>query len=197
MAAHKMLLTPTDPDCAPVATGLLAETLQEIGLIGPPIPHSDGLIYPAGDRFLQLVTFLGCSPRIELEPPSSAAALEAASRDGGFCHVRLPAADQGLQFYADERAPPPRCPRCRQPEQHWRALIRSWRERPAAVGWTCTACGYHGLLTELNFRKSAGFGRTFVEIRGIHPAEAVAGEALLARLGALAGCEWRTLYIRK
>ena len=197
MTAHKMLLTPVDPDCTTVDTARLAETLLSIGFIGPPIPLGNGMIYPVGEHFLQLVTFLGCSPRIDLDPPATAAELEAASRDGGFCHVSLPGTDRGLQFRVDERAPAPRCPRCRQPVAEWRRLIRVWREQPGATGWTCTGCGYRGRLIDLNFRKSAGFGRVFLEIRGIHPGEAVAGENLLASLRALAGCEWRTLYIRE
>jgi hypothetical protein len=191
-----MLLTPADPDCPPVSTETLAGTLQTIGFIGPPLPLRDETIYPVGEHFLQLVTFLGCSPRIELEPPASMTELETATRTGSFCHVSLPTADGGLQFRAGELTPNPRCPSCRQPEPDWRALIRAWRERPAVLDWSCQACGYHGRLTELNFRKTAGFGRSFVEIRGIHPAEAVAGEALLARLRTLAGGEWRTLYLR-
>jgi hypothetical protein len=197
MTAHKMLLTPVDPDCTTVDSDRLEEILLDMGFIGPPIPLEKETIHPVGEHFLQLVTFLGCSPRIELDPPDTAAELEAASREGSFCHVSLLGTDQELQFRADDRTPAPRCPRCRQPLTDWRCLIRIWRKQPDATGWTCAGCGYRGRLTELNFSKSAGFGRIFLEMRGIHPGEAVAGEALLASLRSLTGCEWRTLYVRE
>ncbi|MGB5438357.1 MAG: hypothetical protein WBN90_01720 [Gammaproteobacteria bacterium] len=197
MAVHKMLLHPADPHCPPIAKDVLAERLQSIGLIAAPVRIGSETIYPAGEYFLQLITFLGCSPAIEIELPTDADSLEAASRDGRFCHVTVTGDGQNLQFRAATKPAVPRCPQCRKPDPHWPENLHSWQEDRQQLHWSCALCGYSGQLTDLNFRKSAGFARTFIEIRGIYPAEAIPGEALLASLQALSGCKWNILYINE
>lgn len=196
MAAHKLLLLPTDPSRPAVGLDRLAECLQAICLIGKPVPLNDGQFYPTGDRFLQLVIFLGCSPLIELDPPADPAELGNASAEGRFCHVFLTETER-VQFRADGQTHTARCPQCRKPEPDWKALIQAWQQEPVDTGWQCAACGHAGQLTDLLFRKTAGFGKTWVEIRGIHPSEAVPGDALLAALRALSGCDWNTLYLKE
>ena len=111
MAAQKLILLPTDPACPPVGSDRLAKKLQAIGLIGPPRAVNNDTFYPTGEHFLQLVTFLGCSPMIELEPPSDPVTLAADSAAGKFCHVFLSSAES-LRFRSDPRTPAPRCPAC-------------------------------------------------------------------------------------
>jgi Zn ribbon nucleic-acid-binding protein len=196
VAAYKLLLYPQDPDCAPVDPAVLADDLQDIGFIAAPVTVPDGVFYPAGAQFLQLLSFLGCSPAIELDPPADPAALAAARASGSFCHVYLSSRGR-LQLRADPRTPAPRCPACRQPEKDWRLHINAWRENPAMTAWTCRNCGYSGRLTDLQFRKTAAFSRTWVEVRGIYPSEAVPGDALLARLRTLSGCQWQYSYLQE
>ncbi len=196
MAAHKLLLHPQDPACAPVDPVTLAASLQAIGFIGAPVTVADGVFYPVGARFLQLLTFLGCSPAIELAPPADAAALETACTRGSFCHVYLSCTAQ-LQFRADPHTPVPRCPACRQPDADWRTPLVAWQKNPAMIEWTCSSCGYPGRLTDLAFRRSAGFARTWIEVRGVYPSEAVPGEPLLEHLRTVSGCQWRYIYLRE
>ena len=196
MTAHKLILLPADPDCTPVSSAALADTLQSIGLLGAASDINGATFYPTGDRFLQLITFLGCSPMIELEPPADQETLAAASRDGRFCHAFLECRDT-LRFRSDPRTPTPRCPQCRAPLADWPTTLKSWRDDPANDHWHCQQCSASGRLSELGFRKTAGFSRTFVEIRGIYPSEAVPGEALLDTLKSLTRCAWSTIYIKE
>jgi len=197
MSAHKLLLHPQDPDCVPVVkAAALAGALQEIGFIGAPVPIDGTVFYPTGVNFLQLLSFLGCSPAIELAPPADAATLERARANGSFCHVYVSCTDT-LQFRADPRTPAPRCPACRRPAHDWRTRLAAWQEDPARIEWMCNACGYSGRLTDLVLRKSAAFARNWVEVRGIYPSEAVPGEALLAHLRALNGCRWQYIYLQE
>ena len=196
MAAQKLILLPTDPACPPVGSDRLAEKLQAIGLIGPPRAVNNDTFYPTGEHFLQLVTFLGCSPMIELEPPSDPVTLAADSAAGKFCHVFLSSAES-LRFRSDPRTPAPRCPACHTTVSDWQPLLQAWQNNPANGDWRCAHCEYTGHISGLGFRKSAGFGRTFVEIRGIYPSEAVPGEALLKALKSLTHGDWSTLYIKE
>lgn len=196
MSAYKLLLYPKDPDCAPVDQVALADTLQEIGFIRAPVTVPGDVFYPAGEHFLQLLVFLGCSPAIDLDPPGERGALETARASGSFCHVYLSCTPH-LTFRANHRMPAPRCPACRQPDEGWRAQLAGWQENPANIAWTCSGCGFTGRLIDLQFRKSAGFARSWVEVRGIHPSEAVPGEALLDCLHAVSGCRWQTIYLQE
>jgi len=196
MPAPKLLLHPVDPDAATVPEDRLARELQAIGLIGDRMTLEKTVFYPVGEQFLQLITFLGCSPAIELDPPGDPLELEKASAAGRFCHVFISSGEQ-LQFRGDNQTRTPRCPRCRSPEPDWKARLQSWQGGQHGPDWTCQACGFCGRLSDLVFRKTAGFGRTFLEIRGIYPSEAVPGPALLDTLASLTGNPWTTIYLRE
>jgi hypothetical protein len=196
VAAHKLILLPADPLSPPLDCEQLAGELQALGLIGAPVAFEDEVFYPTGNKFLQLVSFLGCSPMIELDPPADQTALASASAAGKFCHLFLNCTES-LAFRADSRCPPPSCPGCRQPVADWQAAIAAWRQNTQHSDWTCAACGFSGQLTDLLFRKTAGFGRTFIEIRGIHPSEAVPTDTLLDRLQYLSDGPWKTIYLKE
>ncbi|MGB5260854.1 MAG: hypothetical protein WBO34_10070 [Gammaproteobacteria bacterium] len=196
MPVDKLILLPDDALVGIDDCHELAVCLQGIGLIDEQRASDSGLFYPAGAQFLQLVSFLGCSPSIELEPPGDGTSLEQAVVNGRFCHVVL-ACEPTLRFRADPQTRPPRCPQCGAPEPDWQARIRRWQDKPAKSHWSCAACGHRGNLTDWVFRKTAGFGKVFVEIRGIYPAEAVPGAALLAALSAYTGGAWHYIYIKE
>jgi hypothetical protein len=187
---------PADPDTAAVPEARLAQELQSIGLIAGRMPLANAVFYPAGEHFLQLVTFLGCSPAIELDPPGDPQELERASAAGRFCHIFIDSGER-LRFRGDSQTRAPACPGCRNPEPDWRAMLQAWQAAEHGPEWTCRACGFSGHLSNLVFRKTAGFSRTFLEIRGIYPAEAVPGPALLDTLAALTGKPWTSIYLRE
>jgi Zn ribbon nucleic-acid-binding protein len=196
VTVHKLVLYPAHVDCPAVETAALVTALQTIGLVAAPVCHDHANGYRAGDQFLQLVTFLGCSPAIELEPPADPDECARACASGSLCHIRFWPAQDRIRFRADSRLPAPRCPQCRKVENRWPELIERWRADARATQWECRECGYHGRLFDLNFRQRGAFGHSFIDIRGIHPAEAVPGETLLTTLGELSGCDWRYMYLQ-
>lgn len=196
MPAPKLLLHPASPDTPAIAEDRLAQALQAIGLIGERQPLGEAGFYPVGEQFLQLVTFLGCSPAIRLDPPGDPRELEEASTAGCFCHVYISTGEQ-LTFRGDSQTQAPRCPRCRSPAPRWKSALQAWQAGTHGLDWHCLGCGFSGRLSDLVFRKTAGFGRTFLEIRGIYPSEAVPGPALLDTLASLTGTPWTTIYLRE
>ena len=195
MAAHKLILYPSRTDGPAIDTNALVQQLKSIGLIGAAFQCRDGPHHLAGERFLQLVTFLGCSPLIELEPPADAEARETACTEGRFCHVHLIANPKVIRFRANAGAPLPRCPLCRQVEARWSELLQRWETNPAHTRWKCQECGHQGQLYDLNFRRNGGFAHTFIEIWGVFPSEAVPGDTLLSSLRQLGGCDWNYMYV--
>jgi Zn ribbon nucleic-acid-binding protein len=196
VAIHKLVLHPVHVDCPAVGAEALVSALQRIGLVAAPACLDPASGYRAGEQFLQLVSFLGCSPAIELEPPLDPVECARACASGSLCHIRFPAAEGRIRFRADNRLPDPRCPHCRKAEDRWPELIEQWRADPREHRWACRECGYAGRLFDLNFRHRGAFGHSFIDIWGIHPAEAVPGETLLTTLGELSGCEWRYIYLQ-
>jgi hypothetical protein len=189
-------LCPVDPDCPEIATGVLADRLRAIGLAGNAVAQGAETIYPTGERFLQLVTFMGCSPAVELDLPDAPDELKTACAAGQVCHIRISQTGRRLRFRAGSRPAAPRCPACRQPVADWKARIAAWCSNPANSGWECSHCAHRTRVFDLNFRKSAGFGHTFIEIWGIYPSEAVPVATLLDALEDLNGCKWKTLYVK-
>jgi hypothetical protein len=196
VAVHKLVLCPAHIDQPVVDTATLVGALREIGLLAGPVCPDLTRGYRAGTQFLQLVSFLGCSPAIELEPPLEPAECAKACASGKLCHIRVTAPDQRIRFRGDSRLPAPRCPHCRKAETGWPELLACWHADPRESGWKCRTCGHSGRLFDLNFRQRGAFGRCFVDIWGIHPAEAVPDDALLSALGQLSGGEWKYLYLQ-
>jgi hypothetical protein len=173
----------------------LPEHLQSIGLAGDVFRVHEEVRYLAGEHFLQLITFLGCSPAIEFEPPARAGEREPAASRGEFCHISLSITDTGPVFRGGNRLPPPRCPSCRKAVTEWPLALDAWRQAPERNAWECEKCGYTGRIQDLDFRRHGGFARTFIEIWGIHPSEAVPVDALLVSLGEFSDCDWNYMYV--
>ena len=151
-------------------------------MIGPAhVGRNDAFL--VGDRFLQLITFMGCSPHIELEPP--------AKGSNDFCHVLIHACD-APRLWTGTNTRPPRCPACRKViDIQVTALLR----HRAALPVVCNHCGANHPVDALRWRRDAGFGRVFVEVRSVFPAEAVPVESLLRALAATTGCRWDYFYV--
>ncbi len=163
-------------------TASLEARLREAGFIGAPLGGEiNGFL--TGERFLQRVSFLGCSPFLRLEPPA----------DGSdrFCHVRFLGPYPAIRLLHGTNTRPPPCPGCGQ-------RIGNWHEALAATGGEidCPHCGRHATLTELDWQRNAGAGRFFVEVREVFPGEAVPLPGLMELLRG-AGGAWDYFYLTR
>ena len=194
MAKHKLILTPANPDQAPRDVPALLASLRRLGFTGEPFQLAGRTHYLPGKRFLDLVTFLGCSPVILLEPPEDARTDPGIQADK-FCHVGLWYAGEQPVFLAGGNTLSPRCRHCRQPQARWQLMISAWESDPSNDQWHCSECANQSRPYELDWRQSAGFGRFFIEIWGIYPAEAVPGEVLLETLSQSTDGPWGFFYL--
>ena len=183
-----LVLYVRDPAYIPASFIEIEQALQQVGLIGQPWGDDSQHRYLIGERFLSLVTFLGCAPAIELDPP--------ACGDAEFCHVGISEIYSTPQFLADSQDVLPRCPHCRKRYEGWQSAINSWRTDPAFQA-QCPACHKTMSPMEFDWRQSAGFGHFFVSIYNIYPREAIPTEALLLALGKTTNQTWDYFYIRE
>jgi len=175
-----LYLHPANPLWRPAAHNSMGSALREFGLAGPLIEETKVNEYVAGDRFMERIVFLGCSPQLPLAP--------AQPGDGQQpCYIHLHD-NREVSFLCATRRPAVRCGDCRT------AAGLSEPDCYDSV-FLCEKCGMESLYSDLDWRKSAGFGRFFIEIKGVYPHEAVPSDALLNRLDALSDCRWKYFYL--
>ncbi|MCG8427690.1 MAG: hypothetical protein MI754_10085 [Chromatiales bacterium] len=186
MAIGKLILTPT-ASSNPPTPGQLLDTLISLAFIeAAPLPARPS-IYLAGERFLQLITFLGCSPYVRLTPETD--------DDEQFTHMRLAGPLPDNIFRTGRNTLTPRCPKCREKLTDWHADLTQWRQNSEHT-IDCPACNTQTSPLALNWRSQAGAGQLFIEVWGIFPGEAVPTNELLSPLTAL-GCDWDYFYIQE
>jgi hypothetical protein len=178
-----LVLCPDEPRWTLPENHSLEEFLQSIQLIGAPLDGDRKFL--AGDRFLELIALLGCSPGIRLEPGEDKLP---------FSYVRLLPRTDAIEFHSSTHTHAPRCPQCRSPVTDWKSEISNWQQHGTEIPWTCTACGLTAEPWQYNWRKSAGFGRCFIEISNIFPKEAIPQQQLLDALHSHYSVSWHYFY---
>lgn len=174
-----LYLCAADPAWAPDAPDSVLSRLAALGLIHPDlrVPGVEDALC-AGPDFMVLVTFLGCSPSVMLEPDQAG---------GATCFVRQHLYPD-TRFISQTRSVRARCPHCRAAAAP-RAGAHAHDER-----YTCGNCGHGTDLSALDWRHSAGYGRWFLEIAGVHPHEAVPSDRLLDCLRDVSATDWNYFY---
>ena len=180
----RLILTPAASSHSPDRAKLV-DALTAGGLIGAALPGS-GQRYLVGERFLSLITFAGCSVRIELAPPP----------DGSpFCHIVVDGPYRHPRLLWGRNTRPPRCPACQAPAKDWRLHTAEW-SGSAAPRLTCGRCAAEAELDDWNWRENAGFGRLFITVEEVFPGEAVPTPELMNLLQQASGTSWRYFYIQ-
>jgi hypothetical protein len=181
MQAPRLIFHPRDTGLA-IEPGTLIQALSTIGLLGEVRMDGTNSFY-VGEHFLDLLTFLGCSPVIALSP-------EEGER---YCYIDIETYPQPQFVFGSQ----PFKPRCR----HCRAAIPDWQQQYSATEAVeaqaihCPECGRDSLLSDLNWKHSAGVGRQMIIVHNIYLHEAVPGEKLLQTLESLQpGSRWEYFY---
>jgi hypothetical protein len=174
----KLLIHPCRTDCRIDIKNILL-LLDSIGFISRKSSQESGP-FPVGNRFLQLLTFMGCSPHIRLEPEHPG--------DEDYVCVRLIESASPL-LLASDKSRTPGCPHCRKP------AFSDWSVLEEASPLVCQHCGDRLSPGELRWRNDAGLARLFIEINSIYPGEAQPVDSMMQQLREASGCEWRYFYL--
>lgn len=176
MTDHFLVLFPKNPAWTPESLAPLVDALKVIGLFGAERePH----VFNAGSEYLGLVSYLGCSPQIALGESEHATT------------IRLSGISPAPLFLHGGNLKPPRCPQC------CKTIENTGASRGADEELHCPHCGWAGSLHELDWRRSAAFGRIFIEISNVFESEAVPGENLTDCLQQTTGEVWDYSYVRR
>jgi len=130
----------------------------------------DNKRYATGEKFLSLLTFMGCSPNIELEPQDNKP----------YCYIELKTPSQ-MQFISGKNTKYPLCSQC--------------KEKLKKL--TCTKCDNRINPTIINWRKSAFVANCWIVIANIYELEAIPNDELLELLANETGIKWKYAYLRQ
>lgn len=171
-----LFLRPDRYDYTPTDETRLVSGLRHEGLIGEKIntPHD----YLVGERFLDYIAYLGCSPAIEFEPDAEGE---------NFCFIRIHHYTSPRLIRSHKQARKPQCPVCNKP-------ISNQDVNSTAGTLLCESCHTESALEQINWRKMAGYAQLFIEISDIFPREAIPQQLLLDRLSQLTETSWSYFY---
>jgi hypothetical protein len=183
---HKLVLYPLSIDFVLSAWDGLVDELQAVEFLGEPLAGENRKRFLAGERFLQYITFMGCSPSVELTAPA----------DGSldFCHVRLSELYEHPQFRGASQNVFARCPQCRKRISNWDHALSAWRIDSRATSFQCDQCGAQVSLYDLGWRHTAGFARLFLDVYSIYPQEGIPTDQFLSLLETQTGVPWSYFF---
>jgi hypothetical protein len=182
----RLILFPSSPDTAVPESGHWRNALRDIGLIGDVLPALGTGCFRAGPEFLSCITFLGCSPALDLGFDESGG-----DESPNRYYIELPpTADVPVMIGQPARAP--RCPHCRSELVDWEASPTT----NVLAELACPQCGQSTVLYRWQWRHQVGFARFWIDIRGVHEGEAVPTDSFLSRLENLTGVVWNYAYSR-
>lgn len=175
-----LLLHPGKPDWQPENQPAFVARLADLGLIERAPADGDRDGFRLGHRFLSLVMFLGCAPRVSID-------LQDALQGQPVCRLRYHLYPEP-RFLSNGNSPRARCPFCRAPAEVESLCIPDEQ-------FSCSRCGQGLAVHALDWRQSAGFGRCFLEITPVYPHEAVPSDHLMESLRDYSGDAWRYFYL--
>lgn len=179
-AEFKLHLYPVQLDCnsdrypEKLAPNALKKVLNDLKFIGKVISDQPVTRYEVGDKFLSQLTFMGCSPDIELEPQN----------DKPYCYIEIERRDE-LCFIAGKNLKPAKCPHC-----------KSFITQLRIAQPSCANCKKDLVPEKLNWRKTAFYASSWITIGNIYELEAIPNDSLLIALDKETGIKWKVAYIR-
>ncbi len=192
---YRLVLHPQNADYAPESSEMIQKILFETGFIAESqsLPDSrtrdTGQSFLAGEQFLQLLTFMGCSPSINLVPQHEA--------DRDYCHIVLSPVHAHVHFRSHERDVFARCPECGRRDANWPVLIECWHRDRSQQEYVCPHCHKSTSLYDLRWRQVAGFGRFFIDVFSIFPQEGIPSKHLMAALGDACVQPWTYFFTNR
>ena len=171
--AFSLYLFPSESEATPTTSSDLRDHLSDIDLVRK---NGNLDILPPGERLMEYINFLGCSPTLQ------SGQLE--------CQVRIHVYNK-VTALGGESVESLRYPECRHIITDPQRLLHRAFSQP---NWVCSECGNSGNIKEINWRKSAGFSRLFIEISSIFPKEALPNDKLLALLHQFNQTSWSWFY---
>ncbi len=182
---HSLIFCPVPGEVQEYNPDILIAALQQTGLIAnTPLPATISRItdFHAGERFLDLIIFLGCSPAIQLKQDEQGSA---------YCYISFQQHKTPGKIYTGSLSRPARCGLCQAPfetdqlndcvENQTQPVCRQCQKQ---LGWS-----------DITWNKTTGMTTNAIVIHNIFPHEAVPADELVSVINSTSGLNWRYFYI--
>lgn len=179
LAIPRLVIHPKLPTNCPDDVQGVINALADIGLLGNPDQQKD--TYRVGNEFLNLVTFMGCSPSVNLSP----------AEGEKYCYLQINPVSESVRCLGYTDFVKPQCPACKQKISNWKHSA-IWFDGSATK--TCEHCGTAKPVQSFRWQKEAGFGRFSFHISYIHPHEVVPADRIFQALEQATGFSWTYFY---
>ncbi len=164
--------------------------LQKLQFTGKPVFNNSANEYCAGDTFLSSITFMGCSPYIEFEPPENLKPSGVAE----FCFIRVSKTSQPVLFHQGQLKNLKTIPRCRQCRKVLPDLQQQAEQFNQSGKFSCKNCDTVLTAGDLDWRKASGVGNIFIEVLNVYLQEAVPTDAFMQQLETITTSPWQYFY---
>lgn len=172
-----LIFYPNDPSWIPGNHDDVVRSLSELKLISDKI-ENEKHYYTAGDKFLDYIAFMGCSPNINFSPGDST---------DKYSYINLATVSDTVSVITSQHTRAPRCQKCG-------GVLKNWQDQITQQQLECTSCGQTSPPWTYDWRNTAGFCRFYIEITEIYPKEAIPQDILLERLENKLGVNWQYFY---
>lgn len=166
-AEHKLYIYPIDPNIS-IPKVLISNFLEKEEFTGDIIERRR---FSTGTRFLSHLTFMGCSPNIELDP----------QEDKPYCYIEIESHTKA-SFVFGSNQKKSRCHYCKNEIQ-----------KP----FFCPHCQKTLSPNRINWRKTAFVATCWILVGNIYEREAIPNDQFLDTLAQETGVKWKIAYIRE
>lgn len=176
----------TDQSC-------IVDLLSRLQLIGNPLLQNNIQYYQVGNEYLNLISFLGCSPTFEFSIPSDIKQSGLDSTNNKYYYIKIIIESNKTRFMHSDFSVKARCPNCRKHLPNWKKLIVDWTASNTSQ-FQCVFCQIMSNVEKIEWGKSAGFVSTSIELYGIQAELAVPSDKLLDSLGDSSKTKWKYFF---
>jgi len=182
---RQLLLCPSARTWIPPSRTEFVVSLQKGGVLGQAAGDPSAGRFYIGDAFLQLFSFMGCSPSIEFQPRDSA---QPGWDEFVFIHLS-PVQAQPL-WLVDRSMAKPACPHCQRRTRDW---AEHYQETTQSL--RCPHCQQTETVCEWRWYDAGGCARQFISIVNVYPRESIPTDTLLSQLQDDTGVPWHYFYL--
>jgi len=182
---HSLVFCPAPGEVPEYDQGILIAALQQTGLIAKtslPVTDSQITDFLAGERFLDLIIFMGCSPAIQLKQDEQGSA---------YCYISFQQHKTPGKIYAGSQSRPARCGLCKASFET--DQLNDCAEKQALP--VCHQCQKQLDWSDITWNKTTGMATDAIVIHNIFPHEAVPADELVSAINNASGLGWRYFYI--
>lgn len=183
---NQLVLTPQDPVWQTTNAKQVSQALLDAGfIVGETFSHEGRTHYHAGERFLELMTFVGCAPVVMTGQESM--------ENLNFYHVYIAEAPMTPRLLLSRDARP-RCRKCKTAVDEWQLLLREYEQSRIPKSVSCTGCGSQNTILSFDWKRAGGAVGVYVAVHGVFPHEAIPADELMNQLQKISGIGWNYFY---